>query len=249
MKRSMQFHHRNIRSAGRGSGSVEITLPVDLAVLEGVKCGLELRDGLMPVVVLRPDLGFLVTIFEALWQRLALGLEPIGDIGGFSEGDYVLGLFAERGLADRPCLAYADALLARQCPRPKGASGVDLPERALEAYARMIEAMATVAGQRLGLSLTMASLLGNQIAYTATGAPVASVDAFARGALADVSGDVGWCEGEPLGENRWLAARPTLERLYMRLADWSDDGSGLQEARDHWYRARRVETRVQTLGT
>jgi len=245
MQRSMQFRHRKIRSSGRGSGSVEITLPVELAVMEGVKCGVELRDGLMPEVVLRPDIGFLVTVFEAVWGRLAIGLEPVGDIGGFSEADYVMGLFAERGLPDRPCLAYADALLAEQSLLPGEASSIDVRARSLEAFGRMIEAMAAVAGKRLGLSHTMAALLGNQIAYTATGAPVASVDAFVRSALSHDFGEVGWCGGDPLSEDCWLAAGPGLERLYMRFVDWDKDDGGLQKARDHWYRARRVESRLQ----
>jgi len=248
MKRSMQFRQRNIRSAGRDSGSVEFTLPVDLAILEGVACGVELRDGLMPEVVLRPDLGFLVPVFEAVWQRLTRGFEPVGDIGEFSESDYVLVLFAERSLTDRPSLSYADALLVQRCSGPRGASGVENRERSLEGFTRIVEAMATVAGKRLGLSSTMAALLANQVAYAATGAPVASLDAFARSSLADASGEIGWCRNEPLSETHWRAAQPILERLYMRVAAWNEDDGDLQKARDHWYRAHRMETRTRALG-
>lgn len=245
MVRSMQFGQRNIRSSGRGSGSVEITLPIDLAVLEAVSCNIELRDGLMPEIVLRADLSFLLPIFEAVWQRLALGLEPVGDIGSFSEADYVLGLFAQRGFADRPCLSYADALLASRCIDADESNSTIAAADSLEAFARMFEAMATIAGTRLGLSPSISALLGNQIAYAATNAPVASLDVFARSSLSDVSGEIGWCEGQPLSETHWRAARPVLERLFLRVADWDADDSDLTKARNHWYRARRVEARLQ----
>ncbi len=248
MRRSKHIGERNIRSAGRGSGSVEITLPVDLGVLEGVTCHVELRDGLVPEIVLRPDLGFLLPVLDAVWARLAIGLETVDEIGGFSEADYVVGLFPETGLGDRPALAYADGLLVQRQPRPDGANGGDGWIRSLEAYARLIEAMATAAGGRLGLSIAMATLFGNQIAFTATGAPVAMIDAFARSSLAESSSEVGWCNGDPLAEACWVAARPRLARLYDRLAHWDEDDAGLQKEREHWYRARRVETRLQSVG-
>lgn len=233
----MQFGTRNIRSSGRGSGSVEITLPVDLAVLEGVPCGVELRDGLMPEVVLRLEIGVLVDIFEVAWQRLALGFEAVDDIGEFSESDYVLGLFADRGLPGKPCLAYADALAARQEMACDGKASA----RALEPFARIFEAMAAVAGARLDLAPALAGLLGNQIAFAATGAPVPNLDAFARSALMEVSGEIGWCRDELLSEDRWRAAQADLECLYTRIAEWNEDDTRFETARDRWYRARRVE--------
>ena len=69
----MHFGKRNIRSAGRSSGSVEITLPVELAILEGVACRLSLRDGLVPEIVLQPDLLVVIPVFVKLWSLLRLG--------------------------------------------------------------------------------------------------------------------------------------------------------------------------------
>ena len=76
----MDFGKRNIRSAGRSSGSVEITLPVELAILEGIACRLSLRDGLVPEIVLQPDLLVVMPVFEKLWSLLRLGLEETGEI-------------------------------------------------------------------------------------------------------------------------------------------------------------------------
>lgn len=246
MMRSMQFGKRNIRSSGRGSGSVEITLPINLAMLEAVPCSIELRDGLIPEIVLRTDLFFLLPVFETAWQCLASGVEQVGDVGSFSESDYVIGLFAERGFADRPCLAYADALPAWRHRNSGETAARPADPEVLESCARIFEAMATVAGTRLGLSPATAALLGNQIAYAATGAPVPSLDVFTRNALADVSGDIGWCRGQPLAEDRWCAARPVLERLFFRVADCDSEDSDLTTTREHWYRARRLEARLRT---
>lgn len=245
MRRSTHVGSRNIRSAGRGSGSVEITLPVAFSALEGVSCQVELRDSLVPEILLRPNLGFLLSVFEALWDRVALGLEGIGDVGAFSEADYVVGLFAETNLSGRPGLAYEDALrVHRQVQSEEAGGGPScIAAPSLEAYARMIDGMATVAAGRLGLSIGMAVLFGNQTAYAATGASVAAVDAFARSSLADLSPDIGWCRSDPLDEGAWVRARPRLKELFNRLSDWEDDAAGMHKEREHWYRAHRLEAR------
>jgi len=245
----MHIGNRNVRSAGRGSGSVEITLPVDLGVLEGVTCHVELRDSLVPEILLRPDLGFLLPVFETLWERVALGLERIGEIGAFSESDYVVGLFPERNHSGRPGLAYEDALRVHRDPTAEDrGSGNHLMQR-LESFARLIEAMMTVAGTRLGLSPGMAVLFGNQVAHAATGAPVAAVDAFARSSLSAEAGEVGWCRSDPLDEACWRAAQPRLERLYDRLVDWDGNRAGVERERERWYRAHRIGVRTSAVGS
>lgn len=248
MRRSIHFGNRNVRSAGRGSGSVEMTLPVELAVLEGVTCRIELRDGLAPEIVLQLDLRFLMPLLEAIWDRLGSGLETVGEIGGFSEGDYVLGLFPAAGLIGRPGLAYAEALLVERDLRPGEPATAERRIAALEALARVIESMATVAGTRLGLSIETAGLFGNQIAYVVTGAPIGAVDAFARSFLSDVSPDVGWCRSDPLAEASWRSARSGVAGVYDRFAAWDGDPGALARARESWYRARRFETRIQAAG-
>ena len=49
----MNLGTRRVRSAGRTSGSVEVTLPVQLSLLQGVECRLAMRDGAPP----EPELG------------------------------------------------------------------------------------------------------------------------------------------------------------------------------------------------
>jgi hypothetical protein len=240
----MQFGKRNIRSAGRNSGSVEITLPVDLAVLEGVACQLVLRDGLMPEIVLHPDLRDVVPVFEAFWDRLGLGLEGIGAVGDFSEADYALALFPTVKWGPRPPLAYADGLLIRRCMT--GLRGIDA--QALECFARIVESLAAVAGRRLTLSDELAASFGNQVADVLSGGAIDRRDAFIRGFAAQMAARR---TGEDLrkslfDEAPWRAAQPDLTRLFEQFASWMGSPETLAKAREHWYRARRFEAHVAT---
>lgn len=245
MKRSRILGTRSVRSAGRSSGSIEITLPVCLVDLQGVSCRVELHDGLAPEVVLRPDVGFLLPVFDAAWELMSQALKTVGEIGEFWEGDYVLGFFPEAGLSGRPGLAYADALVVQRDLRPGTHLGTDERDRALEAFGRMIESMAAVAGVRLGLSSESAPLFGSQLAYAATGATIGAVDAFTRGLLLDVSADAGWCRENPWAEEHWLAAQTGLQNLHDRCMAWDKEPDLVAKQRQLWYQARRLETRAQ----
>lgn len=247
MRRSRILGDRSIRSAGRSSGSVEITLPVCLMDLQGVTCRVELRDGLSPEVVLKPEMGGLLPVFEATWDLLSLALKTIGEICEFWEGDYVLGLFPESGFSGRPGLAYADALIVqRELPRGARieAAGKD---RAFEAFARMIEGMATVAGGRLGLLAENAPSFGNHLAYAVTGVTTGAVDPFARGLLMDDPSHVEWSRDDDVwAEQHWIAAQTRLENLYDRCKAWDREPDLYTKQRQLWYRARRFEARVRS---
>ena len=72
-----------IRSAGRTSGSIEMTLPPALQAFTGLGCRVMVRDGLQPEIVLQPDFGDAWSSVEALWEKLRLALgsnESIGDV-------------------------------------------------------------------------------------------------------------------------------------------------------------------------
>ena len=237
------FGRRSIRSAGRSSGSVEVTLPVELAVLEGIACRLDLRDGLAPEIVLQPDLQTIMPVFEKLWDLLGLGLEQIGEIGDFSEGDYGFGLFRASKLGAMPGLAYADALLVHRSL----VTNAEMPPHALDAFARIVESMAAVAGGRLGISGELAVLFGNQIAYLVSGETIGARDAFARSLASQSQGaprDAGWCRNLPLSADNWRRAQNGLMRLYDQFISWSNDPALFAKERELWYRARRFEARL-----
>lgn len=241
----MQFGKRNIRSAGRSSGSVEITLPVDLAVLEGIPCQIVLHDGLTPEIVLHPDLRGVMSIFETLWDRLALSLEGTGTVGDFSEADYALALFPTAKWGVRPPLAYADGLTIRRRVTDQG----DIDARALECFARILESTAAVAGCRLGLADELAALFGNQVADLLSGGAIDRRDAFVRGFAAQLN-DTPRAQGalrkRLLDEAHWRHVQRDLAQLFDHFATWTDSPEALAKAREHWYRARRFEAHIST---
>ena len=71
---------RSIRSAGQGSGSIEVTLPARLRPRSGLPCTLLLQDGLRPEIVLLPGLRPAPEAFARLWSLLSATLDI--DIGG-----------------------------------------------------------------------------------------------------------------------------------------------------------------------
>lgn len=241
----MHFGKRNIRSAGRSSGSVEITLPVELAVLEGIACRLDLRDGLAPEIVLQPDLQTIMPVFEKLWSLLRLGLEEIDEIGDFAEADYGFGLFRASKLGTIPSLAYTDALLIH---RSLG-TAVDATPQMLEAFARIIESMAAVAACRLGLSNERTALFGNEVAYLVSGEMIGARDAFARSLASQSSStprDAGWCRDAPLSTDNWRRAQSALMHVYDRFMSWDNDPAAFTKERELWYRARHFEAHLRT---
>lgn len=236
----MHFGKRNIRSAGRNSGSVEVTLPVELAVLEGISCRLYLRDGLAPEIVLQPDLQAIMPVFEKLWNLLRLGLEEIDEIGDFSEADYGFGLFRAAKLGTMPSLAYGDALSIHRCL----GTAVEAPPQTLEAFARVIESMAAVAGGRLGLSNGLAASFGNQVATLVSGETIGARDPFARSLAsqsANAPHDAGWCRHAPLSTDNWRRAQCALMSVYDQFKSWDSDPAAFTKERELWYRARRFE--------
>jgi hypothetical protein len=236
----MHLGSRNIRSAGRNSGSVEVTLPVHLAILEGISCRLYLRDGLDPEIILQPDFRAVMPLFERLWALLRIGFEEVDEIGDFSEADYCFGLFPPSKLGTQPSLAYGDALVLH---RSLGEG--ELPPAALEAFARTVESMAAVAARRLGLADDFVAAFANQAAYFISGEHFGARDAFARSLAAQLPGlsrEVGWCREGPLSKDLWRHAKIALAQVYGQFQAWGNDPTAFAENRTLWYRAHRFES-------
>ncbi len=237
----MYLATRRIRSAGRTSGSIEITLPAQLQILEGVKCRLMVRDGSRPEIVLQPDLSAAQALFDALWQKLGLGLEEIDEIGDFTPADFTLGLFPPRHWQERPPLAYADALdVLRQRAGQEN--------REPEALTRLLAFLAVAAGYRLGLEGTLALAFGDAVAYLIAGTPAGLGTDFERG----MAHRIFWGEGraqQPLGspfdDRGWQQAQPGFRRVYDQFRAWQEDPEAYATAREKWYRALTVEMGVQ----
>ena len=223
---------RRIRSAGRTSGSIEITLPADLQVLGGLDCRLTLRDGPLPEIALQPDVSAAQTLFVTLWQKLRIGLEEIDDLGDFSSAEFALALFPPTHWQERPPLAYSDALnvIQEQAAGEHNGSGAE---------ARLLTFLAVVASHRLGLSGSLALAFGDAVAYLMTGASTGLGTDFERGMAQLVFWNSGETRslGSPLDDHVWRAARAGLRSVYEQFRRWQEDSNAYATAREQWYRA------------
>ncbi len=253
----MYLGARSIRSAGRTSGSIEITLPTQLQVLEGVNCRLMVRDGSCPEIVLQPDLSIAQALFDALWQKLRLALGEIDELGDFSPADFTLALFPPHHWQERPPLTYADALavlrqqdLTLSPPSPlsrlwERAGGDGEGDGAL---ARLLAFLAVTAGYRLGLKGALALAFGDAVAYLITGTPAGLGTDFERGMAHRVFWGEGRAQqpmGSPFDDRVWQQARPGLRRVYDQFHAWQQNPEAYAVAREKWYRALSVEMGVR----
>ncbi|NTW97946.1 MAG: hypothetical protein HGB28_05280 [Oscillochloris sp.] len=231
----MYFGNRRIRSAGRASGSVEVTLPPQLHGLQEITCRLMLRDGTHPEIVLQPDLSTAHTLLIQLWQKLRIGLVNIGEIGDFDPSTFTLALFPPRHWQQRPPLAYADALTVLH---------KTTTDESHEALARLTGYMAIAAGQRLGLSEALALAFGDTIAYLLTGIAILAGTEFERGLATRLF----WEQRTPaplanslLDDLVWQQAGPGLSRVWEQFDAWQSAPQSHTAARQNWYRALTVE--------
>jgi len=236
---------RKIRSAGRNSGSIEITLPALMQVLEGISCRLAMRDGLRPEIVLQPDLSLAQDLLQELWQKLCLGLSDIGDLPEFSLSDFSLAFFPSPHLQERPPLAYADALLVQQ---KRGRVSLNTPNAAQgedEALARLLACLAMAAGLHLQLFEKFAMAFGDAVAYLITGASNNMGADFERGMAHRIFWGAGSHQpaGSPFDDQTWLDARIPLRKVYEQFYAWQAAPTDCALARDQWYRAFKVEMR------
>lgn len=235
----MDLGTRTIRSAGRTSGSIEITLPVKLQVLKEVACRLSVRDGPRPEIVLQPDISSAVHLFELLWQKLELGLAEVGELGDFSPADFTARLFPARHWHARPPLAYSDALTVLRLLEARD-------DRGPEALARLLASLAMVAGQRLGLEGALALAFGDAVAYLITGWSAGLGTDFERGMAHRTFLGAGRASHQPTGspfdDEVWLKARSSLVRVYDKFRAWQDDPAAYATERRKWYWALTVES-------
>jgi hypothetical protein len=241
---SMYLGTRRIRSAGRTSGSIEITLPAQLQVLEGTVCRLMVRDGPRPEIVLQADLSAAQALFQDLWQKLRLGLREMDDLGDFSAADFTLALFPPRHWQERPPLAYADALAVLHRnggPAPRDGTH--------EAIVRLLAFLAVAAAHRLGLNGSLALAFGDAVAYLITGTPAGLGTDFERGMAhrlfwGDGQSPQPW--GSPFSDQTWLQSQAGFRRLYEQFHIWQEKPEAYADAQRKWYRALMVEMGVQT---
>ena len=234
----MHLGKRKIRSAGRASGSIEITLPVDLHPLEGVKCQIGVRDGARPEIVLQPDLSAAHDVFRTRWAHLRLGLSDVDDIGDFALSQFALSLFPTRYWCERPPLAYVDALHI--------AANTEAPHAIGDALARTLAFLGIGAAHRLGLDGQLAVAFGEAIAFLMLGLSADLGSDFERSMArrAFFGREQPTPQRKPLHAATWEAARAGLQRVHEQFARWADAPARYEADRTTWYRGMEWELRT-----
>jgi len=242
----MYLGNRKIRSAGRNSGSIEITLPSNIHILEGIECRIALRDGSRPEIILQPDLSLAQNLFLELWKNLQLSLKFIGDIPEFNWSNFTFTFSPTAQFGGNPQLAYADAIIIQQ---KRGIISKLISEKIEgeeEALARVIACLAATAGLHLQLKDNFAFAFGDAVAYLMTGV-FSNIGAdFERG----MAHRIFWGDGEreflgsPFEEKSWLEAQLPLQKVFEQLLSWQIEPSNRVHAREQWYRALSIEMKI-----
>jgi len=223
---------RKVRSSGRTSGSIEITLPPEMQALEGIECRLMLCDGARPEIVIRPDVSLAEVVFEELWDRLRIAFAQIGDIGTFTLTDFTVSFLPPRHWNERPPLSYRDALAiyrVNQGQYEKDNSGLS----------HLITFLTVSAAYRLGLQSRYALVFGVIVGYLVSGMNASHGTDFEQDAILrlfnahDSSVLVPW-DG-PYDTKRWEEAQAGFKRVYNQVWTWQADPTTYELDRNHWW--------------
>ena len=235
---AMYLGMSRIRSAGRTSGSIEITLPPALQTFTGLGCRVVVRDGLQPEIVLQPDLVKTRSLLEALWGKLSLALGAPEMVDDFTPSTFALTLLPPRHLQRGLPLAYADIFSLTR-------SSEEWTENDLEALARMLSVLTAAISQALGLQKTFALAFGDAVAFVVTQVSAGFGTDFERSMAADFSREARLSRPlaiAPLDEEFWLECEPALRRIYRQFLFWQENPAEYDTARLQWYRALQCES-------
>jgi hypothetical protein len=227
-----------IRSAGRTSGSIEITLPPALQPFTGVGCRVVMRDGLQPEIVLQPDFSDAWSLLETLWEKLALALGSAGPIGELAPSAFMLTLLpprlSQRGLP----LAYSDLVTLSK----SGEAGAEVGS---EALARVLSVLAAAIARELGLEQTFALAFGDAVAFVVTQVSAGYGTDFERSMAASLSRQAQFrprLPFSPFDDEFWLECGPALRRIHEQFRSWQSKPEGYEAAQQQWYRALQCES-------
>jgi len=227
-----------IRSAGRTSGSIEITLPPALQPFTRLGCRVVVRDGLQPEIVLQPDFADAWSVVETLWEKLSLALGANESIGDLAPGAFVLTLLPPRLLQRGLPLAYSDLVTLTR-------SGELRSKAELEALARVLSVLAAAIARELGLEQSFALGFGDAVAYVVTQVSAGFATDFERSMAASLSRQV-HCRSAPpaapFDDEFWLECEPALRRIHEQFRAWQDQPERYKAARQQWYRGLQCES-------
>ena len=227
-----------IRSAGRTSGSIEMTLPPALQTFTGLACRVVVRDGLQPEIVLQPDFAGSWSALKALWQRLSLALGASEMLDDFTPRSFMLTLLPPRHWPRGLPLAYADLVSLTR-------SGDGRTEADVEALARIVSVLAAAIGHNQGLEEGLALGFGDAVAYVVTQVPAGFATDFERSMAAGLSRTTHFSPRLPVlpfDDAFWLECEPTLGRVHDQFLAWQANPDQYEAARQQWHRAIQCES-------
>jgi hypothetical protein len=234
----MQLGMGKIRSAGRTSGSIEITLPPALQAFTGRGCRVLVRDGLQPEIVLQPDVADVWSALEALWEKLSLALGVNGSVGRFAPGVFTLTLLPPRHLQRGLPLAYSDLVRLTR-------SGANCGKDDLEALARVLSVLAAALAREFGLEQAFALGFGEAVAYVVTQVSAGFGTDFERSMAASLSRQAHFRPRQLISlfdDEFWLDCEPALRRIQEQFRSWQGKPERYEAAQQRWYRAFQCES-------
>lgn len=236
--RTMQLGMSKIRSAGRTSGSIEMTLPPVLQAFTGLGCRVLVRDGLQPEIVLQPDFADVWSSLETLWEKLSLALGTQESAGRFTPGAFTLTLLPPRHSQRGLPLAYSDLVRLTR-------SGDVLKQDELAALVRVLSVLAASIARELGFEPAFALGFGDAVAYVVTQETAGFGTDFERCMAASVSRQAHFRPRpltSPFNDEFWLDCEPALRRIYDQFRSWQGRPERYEAARQQWYRALQCES-------
>lgn len=222
---------RKVRSAGRTSGSIEITLPAEMQVLEGIECRLLLCDGARPEIVIQPDISIAEIVFADLWARLRLAFRQIGDIGPFTLSDFNLSFLPPRHWSERPPLSYRDALAVYRAKQER----LQIDDSGL---CHLITFLSVGAAYRLGLEGRYALVFGVIVGYLVSGMRANHGADFEQDIALKLFNSADDPALDPVGAlfhtEEWEEAQEGFKRIYDQVRAWQAQPELYEEARRRW---------------
>jgi hypothetical protein len=231
----MDLGIRQIRTAGKGSGSIELTLPTELRDLVGLPCRILLSDGTRPDIVLQPDLGQARAAFGAIWRAMAaILLADDPQAAEFPLAAFGFALQPRSTGGERPFLSWRDGIALAGRP-PHDASAI----------ARTISAFGQVLAGPLHIEASLAASFGAAASYLLTGVATLPEGQEARDLVADAMRPVAVppeiAASGSLSDGFWQYAAPKLTAVAELFLGWTADPSGYATLRAAWRRGRALE--------
>jgi len=231
---------RPIRTAGKGSGSVEVTLPADLRPMVGLPCRITLHDGAQPDIVLRPDLEPVRDVFAQFWQMVCIAMADAlpGTVApGWSTEAFSFGLHPKEAGQGTPCLAWADGLAL---------AGIAADVRAV---GRCAASCASVLAAECDITTAFAAdfgavcgfLMCGQHVFTQWAEPCDIAATSLREPVLRRAGQ-SWADNPDWRcRDLWSGLRPGFAALATGFAHWSHNPADYLQLRAAWRRGRSIE--------